>query len=43
MSGSDASIHGRQRDEDAVAPIVQAELCQLQESLMRATEAMLNE
>jgi hypothetical protein len=43
MSGSDASVHGRHRDEDAAAPIVRSEIHQLQESLMRALETMLNE
>jgi hypothetical protein len=43
MSGSDASVHGRHRDEDAAAPVMWAELHQLQEYLMRAMETMLNE
>jgi hypothetical protein len=43
MSGSDVSVHGRHRDEDAATPVVRAELHQLQESLMQAMETMLNE
>jgi hypothetical protein len=40
MSGFNASAHGRHRDEDAAMPVVRAELNQLQESLMRAMEAI---
>jgi hypothetical protein len=37
------SVHGRHCDEDAATPIMRDELHQLQESLMRAMETMLNE